>query len=45
MFLRIDFGEVGGVQLHEVERGRCDDARIILKRSVVSDVITNKSLS
>ena len=39
MFLRIDLGEVGGVQLHEVERGRRDDAGIILKRSEVGDVI------
>src|ERR1700674_5325306 len=39
MLLRIDVGQVGGVLLHEVEPGRCDDSRIILKRSVVSDVI------
>src|SRR6516164_1951771 len=39
MLLRIDFGEVGGVLLHEVEWGRRDDAPIILKWSVVSDVI------
>ena len=25
--------------MHEVERGRCDDPRIILKRSEVSDVV------
>ena len=39
MLLRIDDGEVGGVQLDEVERGRCDDPRIILNRSEVGDVI------
>jgi hypothetical protein len=39
MFLRIDLGEVGGVQLHEVKRGRCDDPRIILKRGEIGDVI------
>jgi hypothetical protein len=43
MLLRIDLGEVGGVLLHEVERGGCDDSRIILKRSVVSDVINAHS--
>jgi len=39
MLLRIDVGQVGGVLLHEVEPGRRDDARIILQRSVVSDMI------
>ena len=39
MLLRIDVGQVGGVQLHEVERGRCNDPRVILKRSEISDVI------
>jgi hypothetical protein len=39
MLLRIDFGEVRGVLLHEVELGRCDDSPVILKWSVVSDVI------
>jgi hypothetical protein len=43
MLLRIDLGEVGGVLLHEVELGRCDDSRIILKRSVVGDVINAES--
>src|ERR1700674_5934658 len=39
MLLRIDVGQVGGVQLHEVEPGRCDHSRIFMKRSEVSDVI------
>jgi hypothetical protein len=39
MLLRIDLGKLGGVLLHEVERGRCDDSRIILKRGVVGHVI------
>src|SRR6266576_4661984 len=39
MLLRIDLGEVGGVLLHEVEMGRCDDSAVILKRSVECDVI------
>ena len=39
MLLRIDFGEVRGVLLHEVQLGRCDDSPVILKWSVVSDVI------
>ena len=39
VLLRIDLGEVGGVLLHEMELGGCDDSRIILKRGVVSDVI------
>jgi len=43
MLLRIDLGEVGGVLLHKVEVGRCDDPCIILKRSVVSDVINAES--
>jgi hypothetical protein len=43
MLLRIDLGEVGGVLLHEVELGRGDDSPIILKRSVVSDVIDAES--
>src|SRR5215475_7388276 len=43
MLLRIDLGEVGRVLLHEVELGRCDNSPIILKRSVVSDVINAHS--
>src|SRR6266446_6930206 len=43
MLLRIDLGEVGGVLLHEVKLGRCDDSPIILKRSVESDVINAHS--
>ena len=43
MLLRIDLGEVGGVLLHEVEVGRCDDSAIILKRRVESDVINAHS--
>ncbi len=43
MLLRVNVGQVRGVLLHEVERGRRDDARIILKRSVVSDVINAES--
>ncbi len=43
MLLRIDIGEVGGVLLHEVERGRCNDSHIILKRSVVRDMINAES--
>src|SRR5438105_14953778 len=39
MLLRIDVGEMGRVVLNEMEPGRCDDPRIILKRSVVGDVI------
>jgi len=39
MLLGIDFGEVGGVLLHEVQRGWRDDSTVILKRSVVGDVI------
>ena len=39
MLLRIDLGKLGGVLLHEVERGRCDDSRIVLKRGVVRHVI------
>ncbi len=39
MLRRIDVGEMGRVVLHEVELGRRDDSRIILKRRVVSDVI------
>src|SRR5262245_41992004 len=43
MLLRIDLGEVGGVLLHEVEVGWCDDSAVILKRSVESDVINAHS--
>jgi len=43
MLLRIDFGEVGGVLLHEMEMGRCDDSTVILKRSVERDVINAHS--
>src|SRR6266852_555600 len=43
MLLRIDLGEVGGVLLHEVEMGRCDDSPVILKRRVESDVINAHS--
>src|SRR3977135_3148369 len=43
MLLRIDLGEVGGVLLHEVEMGRCDDSAVILKRSVERDVINAHS--
>src|SRR5205807_2238319 len=43
MLLRIDLGEVGGVLLHEVELGRCDDSSVILKRSVEGDVINAHS--
>src|SRR6202521_1457653 len=43
MLLRIDVGQEGGMVLHEVEPRRCDDSRIILKRSVVSDVINAHS--
>src|SRR5579871_7073820 len=39
MLLWIDVWQMGGVLLHEVELSRCDDSRIILERSVVSDVI------
>jgi hypothetical protein len=39
VLLRVDFGEVGGVLLHEVERGGCDDSPKILKWSVISNVI------
>ena len=39
MLLRIDLGKLGGVLLHEVKRGRCDDSRIVLKRGVVRHVI------
>ena len=39
MLLRIDLGKLGGVLLHEVERRRRDDSRIILKRGVVRHVI------
>ncbi len=43
MLLRIDLGEVGGVLLHEVEMGRCDDSAVILERSVERDVINAHS--
>jgi hypothetical protein len=43
MLLRIDLGEMGGVLLHEVEVGRCDDSAIILKRRVERDVINAHS--
>jgi hypothetical protein len=43
MLLRIDLGEVGGVLLHEVEVGRCNDPSIVLERRVVSDVINAES--
>jgi len=43
MVRRIDFGEVGGVLLHEVKVGRCDDSTIILKRSIERDVINTHS--
>src|SRR5215475_6058295 len=43
MLLRIDLREVGGMLLHEVELGRCDDSAIILKRSVESDVVNAHS--
>src|SRR5215471_16511490 len=43
MLLRIDLGEVGGVLLHEVELSWRNDPCIILKRSVVSDVINAES--
>src|SRR5882762_9036916 len=43
MLLRIDLGEVGGVLLHEMQLGRRDDSPIVLKRSVVSDVINAHS--
>jgi hypothetical protein len=43
MFPRIDLGEVGGVLLHEMELGGCDNSRIILKGSVVSDVVDAES--
>ena len=39
MLFLIDLGKLGGMLLHEVERGRCDDSRIILKRGVVGQVI------
>jgi hypothetical protein len=39
MLLRIDFGKVGGVLLHEMEVRRRDDPRIVLERRVESDVI------
>jgi hypothetical protein len=43
MLLRIDLGEVGGVLLHEVQVGGCDDSTIVLKWSVESDVINAHS--
>ena len=39
MCVRIELGKLGGVLLHEVERRRRDDSRIILKRGVVRHVI------
>ena len=39
MLVRIDYGKLGGVLLHEVDRGRRDDSRIVLKRRVVGQVI------
>src|SRR5258708_11289136 len=39
MFVRIELGKLGGVLLHEMDRGRRDDARIVLKRGVVGQVI------
>ncbi len=39
MLLGIDVGQVGVVGLHEVKRGRCDDSRRIMERSVVRHVI------
>jgi hypothetical protein len=43
MLLHIDVGEVRRMILNEVERGRGNDARIILKRSVVGNVIDAES--
>ena len=38
MLLGIDVGQAGGMGLHEMERGRCDDSHRILKRSVMRNV-------
>ncbi len=43
MCRRVELRPLGGVLLHEVDRGRSDDARIILKRRVVRQVIETVS--
>src|SRR6266566_6171939 len=39
MLVRIDLGKLRGVLLHEMDRSRRDDPRIVLKRGVVRQVI------